>query len=146
MKIQELKAEVRSSWEVANLTDGTPTVDSLFKTEIRKFGDLRRKATWEAAAIALEARWLLGGAENRDLVEYFCAPDTPVGLEYNQEVLDYVLAHKDGLERIKNGLESLYLTPITPNDREYALSFLKRISGYEEIPDLALPMLALAAA
>lgn len=146
MKMQELKDEVRSSWETLNLTDGTPSAECLFKPAIRKFGDLRRKSTWIKAAIALEVGWILGGLENRDIIHYFCDPDTPVGREYNQEVLDELLTHKDALERIKSGLEHLYEEPIEAEDTVYALTFLKRISGYQDATEvlqaIALPSVA----
>lgn len=147
MKIQELKAEVRSSWETLNLTDGTPTDEALYKAELRKFGDLRCKSTWERAAISLEARWILGGLENRDIIHYFCAPDTPVGMVYNQAVLDELLLDSSALGRIKNGLESLYRSPWRAEDGEHAMSFLKRISGYQEgSVDPSLSAIALTAA
>jgi hypothetical protein len=145
VKIQELKAEVSSSWETLNLTDGTPTVKSLFQDEIRKFGDLRRRSTWEKAAIVLESRWLLGGLENRDIIHYFCEPDTLVGKEYNQSVLDELLMDRNALERLKNGLENLYISPVTSKDREYAMRFLKRISGYTTVTDV-LQSIALVSA
>jgi len=148
MKLKALKEAVRSAWETFNLTDGTPSDESLFKAEVRKYGkDLRRRSTWERAAIAFEVGWILGGLDNRDLIYYFCAPNTPLGQAYNQAVLDELLTHEDGLERLKDGLEELYQQPIRKNDPRYAMDFLKRISEYQEqyaesLSAIALPSVA----
>lgn len=133
MKLQELKEEALSSWELINRLYGTVCTEQLFKADMRKYGDLRRKATWERACIALEAHWVLKGLENRYIVDYFCHPDTPIGMAYNQEVLDVLLTFPTAIEQIKNGLERLYYDPRGAGDRQDAENFLKRLSSYEEL-------------
>jgi hypothetical protein len=145
MKLHDLKTEVFASWELLNLVDGTPTVESLFKTEIRKFGDLRRKGTWKKAAVTLEARSILKGMDNRDIIHYFCKPDTLLGKAYNQEILDEVLTDQEALEQLRDGLERLYATPFSSKDQEYAIAFLKRISSYQDVTE-ALQSIALSSA
>ncbi|WP_225887117.1 hypothetical protein [Nodosilinea nodulosa] len=67
-------------------------------------------------------------------------------MAYNQAVLDKLLTDKFALERLKNGLETLYLRPVNAQDGEDAMSFLKRISGYQEInPVLSATALSSAA-
>lgn len=100
-------------------------------------------ATKARSSIALEAHWVIEGVENRNLIAYFCHPDTPIGREYNTQVLDTVLTYPTALEQIKNGLERLYYVPLNSTDQQDALNFLKRLSGYEELRK-ELPALAIA--
>jgi len=135
MKLAQLKEAAYRSWDAWNLIDGTELSAQPFTTEMRHYGDLRRKATWEQACIDLESKWLVHGLDNTDLIRYFQQPDTPIGKAFNNQVLDAVLTHASALEQLKNGLETLYNSPISADDRSIAVQFLKRISGHEYLAE-----------
>lgn len=145
MKLRELKDEARSSWETLNLLDGTELTAEPFQLAMKKYGDLRRRSTWERICIQLEALWLLKGLENCDLIRTLAVPDTPIAQAYSDELLDAILAHPSGLTQIKNGLQRLYADPLDERDRTCALQLLKRISSYEAIT-VDLPAIAPQAA
>ncbi|NEQ29357.1 MAG: hypothetical protein F6K28_62640, partial [Microcoleus sp. SIO2G3] len=86
LKLQDLKAEARSSWETLNLLDGTELTAEVFQVAMRKSGDLRRRSTWEHICIHLEALWLLKGLENCDLIRTLAIPDTPIAQAYPAEL------------------------------------------------------------
>ena len=101
-----------------------------FKTEIRRYGDLRCKSTWEKAYVALEAMTLEYPAlENWQMVQMcFCRPDRAELINYNDQVLEAFLQFPDGLERIKDGLERLYYHPNEPGDQQDALQLVQRLT------------------
>ena len=143
MKLQELKQEILKTWETVYQISGTlPTTE--FKAEIRKYGDLRKKQTWINALASLTVTTLMhSGMDGRGVLQlFFCHPCDRVLAEYNDAILDAFLASPDGLAAVKYGLEMLYYQPTQPGDRQDALDFLKRISGYQEL-GLELPTLSL---
>ena len=111
MKLAELKQEVRYTWECIQETYADTCDPEAFRPEIRQYGDLRRKATWEKAFVYLytalfhrcagiEAYWYITDFFN-------LTPGEPF-YEYRHELFDAFLQYSDGLDRIKLGLEQLY--------------------------------------
>ncbi len=130
MKLAQLKQQAHESWETLNLIDGAIPSPDQFRQEMRQYGDLRCKVTWEQACIDLEAKWIVYGLENWALVRYFQKPDTIIGQQFNHQVLNVVLSYPRILEQIKQGLECLYYSPNAVDDRAIAVAFLQRLSGY----------------
>jgi hypothetical protein len=144
LKLKELKAEAYRLWQGMTIVYGVAHTPEQFKANMQHYGDLRYKATWERACVVLEADIMLNATTApREVIEYFSHPDTPIGLNYLDQVLDIVLSYPHALESIKDGLKQLYYDPMAPGDRQDALDFLKRISGYQEL-GLELPTLSLA--
>jgi hypothetical protein len=147
--LSPLKQKAAELWEVLNEVDGTNPAPDQFHHDMRQYGkldgkaDLRCRATWERACIAMEATSMLKSFENTDLVLYLHRPDTAFGIAYRDQILEAVLAHKTGLLQIKNGLERLYCQPVEASDRQNAIEFFSYLAQTHEVAD-ALPSLALA--
>jgi hypothetical protein len=64
MKLTALKVKTYETWQLLYEVQGayvrvsTPVQDAVFKQEVRGYGDLRRKATWERAFTSLLAKLL----------------------------------------------------------------------------------------
>ena len=145
MKLQDLKTEARLLWETLNLIDGTELTAEPFEVAMRKKGDLRFRATWETAAVELEALCFLGGVDNCDLIRYLAQPDSPIAQAYPDRLLDAIVGHPAGLMQLQNGLKRLYADPLAPGDRECAWMVLKQLAECEVVNlELPLPMLQVA--
>jgi hypothetical protein len=137
MKLRELKQFTYNSWEFLHWLEGAVVQPETFKSEVCRYGDLRRKATWEKAFAAFEAAAIEYPAlENGQAIQLcFCHPQEPEIIEYNDLILLEFLKFPDAIDRIENGLERLYYQPIAPIDRQDALDFLKRLAQWEELGD-----------
>ncbi|MEM8642675.1 MAG: hypothetical protein AAGG51_28235 [Cyanobacteria bacterium P01_G01_bin.54] len=58
MKLQQLKAQTQETWDKVIQLNSAIALPNSFKAEIRHFGDLRRKATWELAYCHFHARYI----------------------------------------------------------------------------------------
>lgn len=120
MKLAELKEEVRSTWESLESWKGQVLQPENFLPEMQKYGDLRRKATWEKALIqlypalfhrsCLDASFLITNVFNFTPGKAF--------YEYRHELFEAFLMYPDSLELIKMGLEEIY--SYTPEQQERA--------------------------
>lgn len=129
MKLSELKVVTYETWSFLHELEDAVLQPENFKSEIRQYGDLRCKSTWEQAYVALEAATLKYPAlENWQMIQMcFCRPDRAELINYNDQVLEAFLQFPDGLERIKDGLERLYYQPSESIDQEDALQLIKRL-------------------
>lgn len=111
MNLAELKEEVRDTWEDLQGTYADVVLPETFLPEIRKYGDLRKKATWEKAFVYLYTAFFhrCAGIEAYWYVTDFFnfTPDKRF-YEYRHELFEAFLQYPDGLDIIKLGLEQLY--------------------------------------
>ena len=135
MKLRELKTVAYETWSFLHELEDAILQPENFKTEIRRYGDLRCKATWEKAYVALEAATLeYPSLENWQMVQMcFCRPDRAELIDYNNQVLGALLQFPDGLERIKAGLDRLYYQPSEPGDQQDALHLIQRLSELHQV-------------
>lgn len=131
MKLPDLKEEVRLTWE--SLEDdgsgGIPRPEN-FLPDMRKYGDLRKKKTWEKAFIqlypavfhrcaGLEAYWYI-----TDFFNF--TPGKPF-YEYRHELFESFLQYPDGLDIIKLGLEQLHSHTAEQQERVKADGFFRLV-------------------
>ena len=123
-----------------------PYTNKSFKAEVRKrFGDLRRRETWERAAISFLAHSVAHSyLEPHEVVTYMVRPSLPSGLPrgevwdaYCDRVFDEILSFPGVEELMKRGLEQLYHESNRRADREVAIDFLGRAG--DRLPLLSLP-------
>lgn len=125
MHLHKLKQRVYEAWERHYWFKRTIVQPEHFKPEIRSFGDLRRKATWEKALVrfeALNAKIGLLDAYNLILLSFNFKPDD-WDYEYRHQIFDEFLMLPDALDLIKTALEQLFSSDFTPQDREEANGF-----------------------
>ena len=111
MKLAELKEEVRYTWEsLEDKGDGIIPQPENFLPEMRKYGDLRRKATWEKAFVRLYSAFFhRPGMEASFLVtNVFNFTPSKAFYEYRHEFFEAFLMYPDGLDLIQEGWEQLY--------------------------------------
>ncbi|MBT9317515.1 hypothetical protein [Leptothoe spongobia] len=140
MKLQDLKTVTYETWSFLHELEDAVLQPDNFKAEIRQYGDLRCKLTWEKAYVALEAATLEYPAlENWQMVQMcFCRPDRAELIDYNDQVLGAFLQFPDGLERIQNGLEWLYYRPSELNDQQDARQLVQRLTDLHKVQTIAL--------
>ena len=129
MKLHTLKTETYESWKRLSAYNSAIVQPEHFKPEVRSFGDLRCKSTWENAYCAFTARNISDSC--LDAYELIT-----IQFNYSPEAADYVLRHQifeaflalpHGLELIKAGLEQLFSSDFTPQEREEADGFFKLV-------------------
>jgi hypothetical protein len=148
MKLKELKVASYQAWELVQRLEDIVIQPENFWKEVRGYGDLRRRATWEKIYAVFQASVIANPVlENCGMIQiYFCHPTSPELVCYNDLVLEEFLKYPTALNRIKDGLEQLYYQPTEPEDQQDAVYFLKRIAGYRSSTDILQGMaLALAA-
>lgn len=135
MKLQALKTVTYETWSFLHELEDAVLQPENFQAEIRQYGDLRCKSTWEKAYVALEAATLEYPAlENWQVVQMcFCRPDRVELIDYNDQVLGAFLQFSDGLERIKDGLERLYYQPSEPGDQRDVLQLVQRLTDLHQV-------------
>lgn len=142
MKMQDLKKRVQKEWMTFNELEGT-IPDPDFRAVIRRYGDLRKKATWVKAFADLYARGSYG---------YYPYPFemitialnskiTPVEeREYLPDVLEAILEIDGGLGLIREGLEQVFGREYFTEEegREYGNGFLELVKISAERRGLAV--------
>lgn len=122
MRLDELKQRVYSAWEALSTYNSALVQPENFKPEVRAFGDLRFKATWQKAYAAFVARNIFdSNSDNRTLVTvqlYFSR--SRWDWELRQEIFDQFLAIPEGWDCIINGLEQIFSYPIDKEEQEKA--------------------------
>lgn len=119
-----------------------PWTNETFKDEVRRqFGDLRRRTTWEAAAIYFTAHSMVQSyMEPYMIVGFMASPQymtSAVREAYGERVIAQMLQFPEIVDIVKRGLEQLYYESDRAEDREMAQVFLKEVT-------LQLPGVALA--
>jgi hypothetical protein len=135
MKLKTLKQIVWQTWHQHHKLERAIAVPETFKPEMRRYGDLRRRATWEAAYAALQAAIIDNPVLEPGMAIqiYFTQPEEPQLVEYNDQVLSAYLQFPHALEAIRDGLEQLFYQPCDPEDREDAIAFIQRLRGLPQI-------------
>ena len=114
-----------------------PYTNESFKTEVRKrFGDLRRRQTWENAAISFLAHSVAHSyLEPHEIVTYMVRPSLPSGIPrgevwnvYCDRVFDEILSFPGVEALIKRGLEQLFRESDRQENQQIAVQFLQRAS------------------
>jgi hypothetical protein len=159
LHIQRLRQEVYAAWQwLQNSQAGSPFVsgvaplfpdnpslcyeDASFKDSIRqRYGDLRRRQTWEQAAIELTAyRVSKCHLEPHQIVGYLTSSDyfhCIIRKHYGEPLIEAVLQFPEILEVLQDGLEHLYHVSEDAADREIVLKFTRKIARrlFPGIPD-----------
>lgn len=146
MKLAALKEQTYQTWLIDYLIDDpetpvqTATTDLAFKSVIRdRFGDLRRKSTWEAAFASIMAKSMYEHFDERHfLIEHnFIEFPQQYGYsEYVPQILEQFLQIKGGMECIVSGLQSALQHGLYEATKPAVLNFLKL--GYQVAKRLQL--------
>lgn len=130
MKLPELKQRVYEAWEFLSGYRGSVLQPERFKPEMRTFGDLRRKETWVQALArfeALNAAHDCLDAYNLILISFNFTPDR-WDYEYRHRILDEFLMVPGAIDLLKLGLEQLFTSPFTDQDRSEAHGFFELVA------------------
>lgn len=134
MKLAELKQKVYSAWECLSDFNDALIQPENFWQEVRAFGDLRCKSTWQKAYCSFWARNIFdSNSDNRSLITvFFNYTPTQWDWELRHEILDQFLAIPGGWDCIINGLEQIFNYPLDKEEEEIArgvLSLVQKQSG-----------------
>lgn len=130
MKMKELKQEVYESWKDLSAFNRALVQPEHFKPEVRKFGDLRYKKTWEAAYCTFTGRNMMDSC-----LDAFTLITIQFNPEWWQEglrhllmpTLDEFLKLPEGLKAIKQAFEQLVGDYTTSRDKENAHGFFRLV-------------------
>lgn len=121
MKIAQLRHYVYQEWQDLCQSESVVLQPDTFKPEIRqRFGDLRRKATWEQALSWFAAtRFYRNCLDAWALLthEFNFSPKHPY-YDYRHRIFESFIAYEDGLDLIKLGLEQLLQSSTSTFTRE----------------------------
>lgn len=122
MKLAELKQHVYNAWESLSRYNGALVQPENFKPEVRAYGDLRYKVTWQKAYAAFVARNIFdANTDNRSLItEQFNYTPERWDWELRYQILEQFLAIPGGLDCIINGLEQIFGYPIDKEEQDIA--------------------------
>lgn len=116
MKLTALKAKTYETWQTLHTVAeafaqvSTPQYDQVFKQEVRSYGDLRYKATWERAFTSLLAKLLYDyNDDNRTLILlHFLAYPQAEGHSYLRPLLlEQFLMFPYGFDCLMKGLQAI---------------------------------------
>jgi hypothetical protein len=129
VKLSELKQRVYSAWECLSDFNDALIQQENFLQEVRAFGDLRRKLTWQKAYCSFWARNIFdSNSDNRSLITvFFNYTPAQWDWELRHEIIDQFLTISGGLDCIINGLEQIFNYPINKEEEETALGVLKLV-------------------
>ena len=129
MKFAALKAKTYETWqtlyavEEAFVQVSSPVQDTVFKQEMRGYGDLRRKSTWEKAFTSLLAKLLYDhNDDDRTLVllHFLEYPQVEGFADLRPLLLEQFLMFPYGFECLLKGLQAIaqygtsgYSTPVS---------------------------------
>lgn len=163
LTISELRREAYQSWETLYYVQGLysavplsvdlpkaeaerqPFTNKVFKDEIRKrFGDLRRRSTWEQAAIWMAAQGMAQSyLEPYQIVGYLVSPtymNDPIRERYGEQVIEAMLQFPEVIDIIKDGLEQVYQHAEYHQERSLVEQFIRE--GNQLPVSFALPLAA----
>lgn len=129
MKLSELKKAVYEHWELRCFANDAIVQPENFKPEIRQYGDLRRKSTWVKALCqfcALNHFECLLDAYELITVRFNFAPDDP-RYPYRHQIFEAFLTIPGALDLLKTGLEQLFSSDCTTEEREAARGFFAMV-------------------
>ncbi len=122
IKLAELKQQVYNAWESLSIYNVALVQPENFKPDVRAYGDLRYKVTWQKAYAAFVARNIFdANTDNRSLItEQFNYTPERWDWELRYQILDQFLAISGGLDCIINGLKQIFDYPIDKEEQEIA--------------------------
>lgn len=130
------------SYEVSQLeAERFPYINEAFRSEMRKFGDLRRRDTWESAAIQLTAHGMAQGfLEPYQVLGYLLSPNymnCQIRQIYGDRVIEAMLQFPEVVDLIREGLEQIYEDNIFQSERQLVEQFVKsgnQLPGLKSLP------------
>jgi hypothetical protein len=130
MKLSELKQKVYQSWKSLSSFKGQLLNPDDFKSEVRHFGDLRRKQTWVRALARFEAVNAYQSCLDASSLLLYSFNFTPDrwDYDYRHQIFEEFLMYGNALDLIKLGLEQLYQHPYTEDDRREAHGFFELVA------------------
>ena len=146
MKLAALKEKTYRTWLIDFLIEDPDTpiqtacTDLAFKSVIRdRFGDLRRRSTWETAFVSLKAQSMYNNnSHSQYLVELdFCTwPQKEGYSEYLPQILEQFLRLEGGMDCIVTGLQYALKNGLGMTTQTAVLNFLQL--GYQVAKRLQL--------
>ena len=146
MKLATLKEKTYRTWlldfliEDPNTPTQTACTDLAFKSLIRdRFGDLRRKSTWEAAFVSVLTQSMREhNSHSQFLVEqeFILFPQQEGYSEYIPQILEQFLKTEGGMDCIVTGLQYALKNGLAVTTRSAVLNFLQL--GYQVAKRLQL--------
>jgi hypothetical protein len=129
LKLQNLKQHTLESWKDLSTFNGAVIQLENFKPDVQKFGDMRKKATWQKAYAAFVARNIFdSNSDNRTLITIqLNFEETRWDYELRNEILDQFLVIPEAMECIRNGLEQILGSPINHQEEEQAHGVFKLV-------------------
>jgi hypothetical protein len=131
MKLAELKQHTYDAWESLSSYNNALVQPENFKPEVRAFGDLRRKMTWQKAYAAFVARNIFdANTDNRSLitVQLHYTPER-WDWDLRDQILDQFLAIPGGMDCIINGLEQILRYPLDKEEQDIAYGVFELVQG-----------------
>ncbi|HAX86552.1 MAG TPA: hypothetical protein DCY91_09825 [Cyanobacteria bacterium UBA11370] len=128
MKLSILKQKVYHAWECLSTYNSALVQSENFKSDVRYYGDLRRKKTWEKALVAFIAQNMFdSNLDNYNLIlwQFNFTPDR-WDYEFRNQILEEFLALPGGLDCLVNGLEQIFQSNDI-EDKEKASGLLTRV-------------------
>ena len=142
MKLPFLKAKTRELWNYSHKTHSAIVIDAHFKPEMRHYGDLRRKVTWEQAYCHFYARYIYDCCLDAYTVVFgLSISEEDWRYPYRELIFAEYLKLPESLELLRLGLEQIFIDPddYTPQEREEAYGVLglvqKQPRGDGWLPD-----------
>jgi hypothetical protein len=107
-----------------------PFTNTAFKDEVRqRFGDLRRRSTWEQAAIWMAAQGMAQSyLEPYQILGYMVSPtymNSLIREHYGQQVIEAMLQFPEVIAILKDGLEQVYQHAEYKEERALVEQFIK---------------------
>lgn len=130
MRLAELKEKTFEQWKRHCWFKQVVIQPELFKQEIRsQFGDLRKRSTWESALCrfkALNSQIGLVDAYTLITSTFNYNPDR-WDYDYRYRIFEEFLTLPDSIELIKIGLEQLFSSDFTTQERQEANGFFELV-------------------
>ena len=132
MKLKELKQQVYECWRDLSAFNGALVQDAQFKPEVRQFGDLRRKSTWQKAYTVFWAKNIYDSCLDAWMLctRFFNYSPNQWDYELRFDVFDEFLKLPEGLDLIRQGLEQLYSSDFNDKDRSNTNGFFELAEGW----------------
>jgi hypothetical protein len=129
MKLKQLKHKVYKSWEfLSNYRDCLVQPEN-FKSEVKQFGDLRFKETWVKALANFEALNAVHDCLDAYSLIVLTLNFTPDrwDYEYRHQIFEAFLTIPGALELLTLGMEQLFSSDFTQQEREDACGFFELV-------------------
>lgn len=129
MNIKQLKTYVYEAWVRLHTFNGAVVQPENFKSEVRRYGDLRKKSTWKKAVAAFRAQnFFDSNLDNYNLIIWHLSfPNNEWDYEFRYQIMEEFLMLPGGLECVINGLEQIFQYNNT-EDKEKANELLKMVA------------------